>query len=420
MWQGRDHPQLIIGRIVGRQQTGAHFARNAHVDLPDILSSISSPSTMEGCNAPVNRGNIKLLHSLHSHVHRTRFDGRATAEDREWLGINGKERRLSSNERLISEGEALREICFVLSGLFSVGSEASESFSTVGPWGILGHMSFLTGNAASATVIVLDAEPHCSVYNVSNDKDRDQNGTQPPRSRASFHTESAGFCRHSTPINSLPPVSDICDSLQQGFTDNAALAQRVQRLSMATTAAESLQLLFEVTRNEGVTDLDRRVIRHEPSFSAADKQAILPGFLIQKTVTILIENKFVLCSSIGDLKISRELLGEIAVMLGFPRRGLNTYINPVAFIPEIELGLLRGMVSTFFSPGRITQLDLVALIAPSSSQMPDVAVSLSPCESLLLPCAVFPAIVRKYAEHAYPYVPFALLRFDQVTAPPMG
>jgi hypothetical protein len=58
-------------------------------------------------------------------------------------------------------------------------------------------------------------------------------------------------------------------------------------------AAESLQLLFEVTRNEGVTDLDRRVIRHEPSFSAADKQAILPGFLIQKTVTILIENKFV-------------------------------------------------------------------------------------------------------------------------------
>ena len=79
-----------------------------------------------------------------------------TAEDREWLGINGKERRLSSNERLISEGEALREIYFVLSGLFSVGSEASESFSTVGPGGILGDMSFLTGNAASATVIALE------------------------------------------------------------------------------------------------------------------------------------------------------------------------------------------------------------------------------------------------------------------------
>ena len=70
------------------------------------------------------------------------------------------------------------------------------------------------------------------------------------------------------------------------------------------------------------------------------------------------------------------------------------------------------MVSTFFSPGRITQLGLVALITPSSTQMPDVAVSLSPSESLLLPCSIFPAIARKYAERAYPYVPFILLPFD--------
>ena len=107
-------------------------------------------------------------------------------------------------------------------------------------------------------------------------------------------------------------------------------------------------------------------------------------------------------------------------MLGFPRRGLNTYINPVAFIPEIELGLLRGMVSTFFSPGRITQLDLVALIAPSSSQMPDVAVSLSPCESVLLPCSLFPAIAKKYAERAYPYVPFTLLSVDLAASASSG
>jgi len=320
-------------------------------------------------------------------------------------------------------------------------------------------MSFLTGNAASATVIALeegsvvlavssetvsshlaaDADFAVRFYRITamllserlrnfialfitspTIRTRPNTGPSLRGPVGLFTQNQPDFAAIQRLVNSLPPVSDICDSLQQGFSDNAALAQRVQRLSVATMAAESLQLLFEVTRNEGVTDLDRRVIRHEPSFSAADKQAILPGFLIQKTVTILIENKFVLCSSIGDLKISRKLLGEIAVMLGFPRRGLNTYINPVAFIPEIELGLLRGMVSTFFSPGRITQLDLVALIAPSSSQMPDVAVSLSPCESLLLPCAVFPAIVRKYAEHAYPYVPFTLLRFDQVTAPPMG
>ena len=38
MRQDRDHRQLIIGRIIGQQQTRAHFARNAHVDLPDVTA----------------------------------------------------------------------------------------------------------------------------------------------------------------------------------------------------------------------------------------------------------------------------------------------------------------------------------------------------------------------------------------------
>jgi len=79
-----------------------------------------------------------------------------TVEDSEWLRINGKERRMLPNEILITEGEALQEIYFVLSGLFSVSSEGSDGFSTVGPGGILGDMSFLTGNAASATVAALE------------------------------------------------------------------------------------------------------------------------------------------------------------------------------------------------------------------------------------------------------------------------
>ena len=44
-----------------------------------------------------------------------------TPEDREWLRINGREREMSPHERLITEGDALQEIYFVLSGLFSVG-----------------------------------------------------------------------------------------------------------------------------------------------------------------------------------------------------------------------------------------------------------------------------------------------------------
>ena len=49
-----------------------------------------------------------------------------TVEDSEWLRINGKEKRMFPNEILITEGEALQEIYFVLSGLFSVSSEGSD------------------------------------------------------------------------------------------------------------------------------------------------------------------------------------------------------------------------------------------------------------------------------------------------------
>jgi hypothetical protein len=38
MRQDRDHRQLVIGGIIGQEQTRAHFARNAHVYLPDITA----------------------------------------------------------------------------------------------------------------------------------------------------------------------------------------------------------------------------------------------------------------------------------------------------------------------------------------------------------------------------------------------
>ena len=52
-----------------------------------------------------------------------------TPEDREWLRINGRERQMSPPERLITEGEALQEIYFVLSGLFYA---LVEGFNRVG------------------------------------------------------------------------------------------------------------------------------------------------------------------------------------------------------------------------------------------------------------------------------------------------
>jgi hypothetical protein len=56
-------------------------------------------------------------------------------------------------------------------------------------------------------------------------------------------------------VQSLPALSQICDGLQHGISDGGALTQRVKELSGATMAAESLQLLFEVAKDVGLTTL---------------------------------------------------------------------------------------------------------------------------------------------------------------------
>jgi hypothetical protein len=36
------HRQLVIGGIIGQEQTRAYFARNAHVHLPDVTALCSA------------------------------------------------------------------------------------------------------------------------------------------------------------------------------------------------------------------------------------------------------------------------------------------------------------------------------------------------------------------------------------------
>lgn len=386
--------------------------------------------------------NIRLLHDI--------LKNELTPDDREWLMANGKEKLVLENEIIIMEGEKPDNIIVILSGLFAVTSENNKDVITVGPGDILGIMTFLTETVVTASVSAI--EPNSIVLeipqkNIAKHLVEDASFASrfyrltatmlskrlqkmiatflmhpkvKPNTKTSpallgpvplFEHDSPNFELIRRLLDSSPSVSNIYKNLQQNDNDLVALKQRERRLSVATMAAESLKLLWEIARSEGIIDLDRRIIQHKSSITAAETQALLTDYHIQKTITILIENKFVLCSCIGDLKIQHNLLRKIATMLDLPHAGFNSYINPPVFVPEIELGLLRGMVSTFFSPGRITQLSLVAFItSPNLSK--EIAVSLSPFESVLLPYDLFPKIVKKYAEIAYPYLPFTELSID--------
>ena len=83
------------------------------------------------------------------------------------------------------------------------------------------------------------------------------------------------------------------------------------------------------------------------------------------------------------------------------------HINPAEYSPEEDLGLLTGMVSPFWAPGRSTHRlhAFILLTEPTGDgeqPAPLVAISLSPWESLLVPRAQFRVLVQRYAQRAYP------------------
>ncbi len=207
-----------------------------------------------------------------------------------------------------------------------------------------------------------------------------------------------------------------------GSTEGAPILDlREAVLGAATLSCASLRLLYEIASLhiqalhplEPVSawhtrPLHERIVSHAASHSAAQTQAVLPrGALIQKTVTVAMEGRLLLCTCVCDQELERKQLRAMADALALPRRAVKRCsINPSTCDPEEEFGMLPGMVSPFLPPLRSTRLAAVVLMPwPRwwEEQEREVAVSLSPWESLLLPLRCLIDIVRCYARHAYPY-----------------
>jgi hypothetical protein len=155
--------------------------------------------------------------------------------------------------------------------------------------------------------------------------------------------------------------------------------------------------------------LHTRLVRHRHSHSAIETQALLPpGVLVQKTVTLTMDELLVLCTGVGTWRLSRKALHAIAKALGLSsRRSRHATINPESFHTVEEFGMLPGMASPFLRPMRATRLAaLVVLPWPRcwEAQMREVAISLSLWESLVLPLGCLRSLLRSYAARAYPEV----------------
>lgn len=224
----------------------------------------------------------------------------------------------------------------------------------------------------------------------------------------------------------LPPLEGVffhwhtygADSTTPGIT--SLLHRREQLLGVATLPGASIALLYEcamacLQRLPGPVDspcwgsrpLHARLLRHGPSQSAAETQALLPpGVLVQKTVTVALGGCLLLCSGAGTQSLTRQHRQDIATALALPSRTMKRCtINSSTHHSVDSFAMQPGMVSPFLHPERATELAALILLPWRwDVQEREVAISLSLWESLVLPVRCLRQVVLNYARRAYPGV----------------
>ena len=121
----------------------------------------------------------------------------------------------------------------------------------------------------------------------------------------------------------------------------------------------------------------------------------------------------VLVTWIGERLLGRAERFALGMKLGLSRKeARQATLNPPGCVAEQEFGLLRGMVSPFLPVGFGTRLLGVAQLSwPKAweDEGRSVAISLSPCESLLIPLRCYRCILHHYVSQSIPNVPLVEL-----------
>lgn len=205
---------------------------------------------------------------------------------------------------------------------------------------------------------------------------------------------------------------------------HSLLARRKQLLGPTTLTGASIQLLYECAIDSlrrlslpgqdlrcpwESRPLHARLLKHGPSLSAAETQALLPpGVLVHKTVSMTLADTLLLCTGVGTQRVTRQHLRALSAALALPRRAVKQCtVNALTCNPVETFAMQPGMVSPFLSPYHHTGLGALVLL-PWPQQWEaherEVAISLSLWESLVLPLPCLRQLIRSYAKRAYPGV----------------
>jgi hypothetical protein len=231
---------------------------------------------------------------------------------------------------------------------------------------------------------------------------------QDPKAIHSYHREIQRRIAYL-----LPPLKETL-RLTEGAGLHARLCERASALGRATLSSDSLLLFARLFREEGLEMADHLFSPHAATLRTREKQALLPeGAQVQKTVSLLVGGRLALVTWIGDRLLGRTERFALAAKLGLARKeARQATLNPPGCLAEQEFGLLRGMVSPFLPAGFGTRLHAVAQLSwPQEweDEGRSVAISLSPCESLLVPLRCYRRILYHYVRQSVPDVPLVEL-----------
>jgi hypothetical protein len=204
-------------------------------------------------------------------------------------------------------------------------------------------------------------------------------------------------------LKGLPPLSK---TLHLPYKERiGALYERYSALGVTTLHPDSFELLYSLYQKWEMDMVAHLSPKHEATYKAEDKQAILPeGVMVQKTITVMLNWKLFLITGAGPFIFGPKEQKALVRMLQLTRqlarhKPYRFHFNPRILVPEVDLLQLRGIVNPFFMPALEPGLHAIVVVPwPKEYAGYVLAIALSPVESLLLPLSLFNEFLKGFIQ----------------------
>lgn len=223
--------------------------------------------------------------------------------------------------------------------------------------------------------------------------------------KSTYPTYASHRCEEHTSTGRLASV--LAEQTAIPAQVQKALVARELEMGPGTLSAHAIGQLLNITESLGIIDIGNRILHHEPTYSASDKQIFLPGkVLVQKTLSIKCGDEYVLMTGVGNWTISKKQKVHLLKNGTLPPSARASFtINPPSLDVASVLKMAPGMVSPFLKPGTDPCIERIIILKPEISiNDTQFAISLSLFESLVLPTSHFVNIISMYLHSAFPKI----------------